>query len=123
MIVNTTGEIIQNGGSSYEETTLWSGMEYATDTQLNLDGNISDYDQINFQVYRKANNYPDQLISGVYLKSALTVGETIAILGYGNGDYLYMTISAYNKIVITAGYGESFSIRKIVGVKYCQEVV
>lgn len=111
-------ESLETGGGSYEETTLWTGTEYLTNTELNLTDNISNYDQICFQVYRKAANFNDQQISAIHLASDLPINETIAVLGYGNGDYLYMTVSAYNKIVISAGYSTQFTIRKIVGIKY-----
>lgn len=110
-------EALETGGS-YKETTLWSGSEYQTNTELNLTDSISNYDQICFQVYRKAANFNDQQISAIHLASDLPINETIAVLGYGSGDYLYMTVSAYNKIVISAGYSTQFTIRKIVGIKY-----
>lgn len=106
------------GGGAYSEHTLWSGTEYATNTELSLNDDITNYKQICFQVYRMANGYPDQQISQIHLTNDLTLGTTIAVLGYGNGDYLYMQVTAYNKIKITAGYGASFTIRKIVGINY-----
>lgn len=106
------------GSSAYSENTLWTGEEYATNTELSLNDDITNYKQICFQVYRMANGYPDQQISQIHLTSGLPLNTTFTVLGYGNGDYLYMQVTAYNKIKITAGYGASFTIRKIVGINY-----
>jgi len=114
----TTDPTGGGGGGAYSEHTLWSGTEYATNTELSLNDDITNYNQICFQVYRAANNYPDQQISQIHLTNDLPLNTTITVLGYDNGDYLYMQVTAYNKIKIIAGYGASFTIRKIVGINY-----
>ena len=105
------------GGSGYTETTLWSGNETPSTagTDINLSGNISDYDMIAIHV-------GDSSYSGdnVFLVSSLTIGETyISTVYHGENLGAYFTYTSDTQINIKSQgsyYPQTYT--KVIGIKY-----
>ena len=105
------------GGSAYTETTLWSGTETpgTGGTDINLSGNISDYDMIAIHV-------GDSSYTGdnIFLVSNLTIGETYITTLY-SGEYLgaYFTYTSDAQINIKSqatSYPQTYT--KVVGISF-----
>ena len=105
------------GGSGYTETTLWSGSETPSTagTDINLSGNISDYDAIAIHV---GNSYYTG--DNIFLVSSLTIGETyISTVYYGENLGAFFTYTSDTQINIkrqATSYPQIYT--KVVGIEY-----
>ena len=105
------------GGSAYTETTLWSGTETpgTGGADINLSGNISDYDMIAIHVGNSS--YSGDTI---FIVSNLTIGETyITTLYYGEMLGAYFTYTSDTQINIKS-QGSSYyqTYTKVVGISF-----
>lgn len=105
------------GGSGYTETTLWSGNETPSTagTDINLSGNISDYDAIAIHV---GNSYYTG--DNIFLISSLTIGETyISTVYHGENLGAFFTYVSDIQINIkrqATSYPQEYT--KVIGIKY-----
>lgn len=105
------------GGSGYTETTLWSGNETpsASGSDINLSGNISDYDMIAIHV-------GDSSYSGdnIFIVDNLTIGETYISTVYHGGNLgAFFTYTSDTQINIKAqgsNYPQTYT--KVVGISF-----
>ena len=105
------------GGGSYTETTLWSGNETppASGSDINLSGNISDYDMIAIHV-------GDSSYSGdnIFIVDNLTIGETyISTIYHGENLGAFFTYTSDTQINIKAqatSYPQTYT--KVVGISF-----
>lgn len=105
------------GGSAYTETTLWSGTETPSTagTDINLSGNISDYDMIAIHVGNS--NYSG---SNIFIVSDLVIGETYISDVYG-GDllgafFIYTSDTQINIKSQGSSYPQTYT--KVVGISF-----
>ena len=105
------------GGSGYTETTLWSGSETPSTagTDINLSGNISDYDAIAIHVGNSSYTGDN-----IFLVSSLTIGDTyISTIYHGENLGAYFTYTSDTQINIkrqATSYPQTYT--KVVGIEY-----
>ena len=106
-----------SGGSAYTETTLWSGTEVpdTVGTDINLSGNISDYDMIAIHVGNSSYTGDN-----IFLVGSLTIGESyISTLYYGESLGAFFTYTSDTQINIKAqasSYPQTYT--KVVGISF-----
>lgn len=105
------------GGSAYAETTLWSGTETpgTGGADINLSGNISDYDMIAIHVGNSSYTGDN-----IFLVSNLTIGETyISTLYHGENLGAFFTYTSDTQINIKS-QGSSYpqTYTKVVGISF-----
>ncbi len=103
-------------GSSYTETTLWSGSETpsTSGTQITLSDNISNYDEIVFVMNT------DYVGANSFLISQLTIGETYIATIYAPSNYgAYWSYDSDTQITIKSQASASLKTYvKVIGIKY-----
>ena len=111
-----TADPTGGGSSAYNETTLWSGEEYAANTELNLSESIATFNQVILSVKRTAQGFADQYTCFTFPVSGL-VGTVCGLFGY-TSNYLYIEATSNTKFTIKAGLNNAYTIVSIIGVKY-----
>lgn len=103
-------------GSSYSETTLWSGSETpsTSGTHITLSDNISNYDEIAFVMDT------DYVGSNSFLVSQLEIGETYIATIYAPSNYgAYWSYDSDTQITIKSQASASLkTYTKVIGIKY-----
>jgi hypothetical protein len=103
-------------GSSYSETTLWSGSETpsTSGTQITLSDNISNYDEIVFVLDT------DYVGMGRFLVSELTIGERYISTIYAPTEYgVYWSYDSDTTVTIKRlATAHPIAYIKVIGIKY-----
>lgn len=113
-------EANSGSGSSYGETTLWSGSQDASTSgdEITLDDNISNYDMINITLNHKT--YPNEGGSVLLAVSGLTIGGNYIYAIYPV-DYVYACFeyTSDNKLTVkSVQSGNPLTYTKVTGIKH-----